>query len=452
MKMYDLTPSQKNIFMLVTFSLHKQICQLPSTFAVKEELDFKKLEEAVNIEIERNDSLRMRFKKEKKEMKQYFIDSFKVNNIPIVEFSTEEEEETYFLKRAKKKLHFLKGELFDISFYKNNRGYYGVYFNCTHLTVDAVGIQIFYNDLLNVYHSLIKNEELPKPLYSFEEYIAKDLERLKDETLLQSGKEFYQKYFREYGEPYYANVGGPELLEKERKRKRNPHLMSTTSAYSPLWDKGDYKKYSLSDEDSKKILDYCEKNMISPEILFSMGARTHLSKINNRNPYSFLNFMCNKRLNYKEKYMGGCLAQTIQVITKLEEELTFKQGIEEMTNVRTKLYRNIYYPYPYARNILRDMYHLKATQGQASFMLSWFQVPVLDVPYEYTSYYRKKTFNPLYILASTDTNHNILLQYTYRTKFISEKDIDSLHKHMVKNILKAIDQPNITLKELMDSE
>ncbi|MBQ6324161.1 MAG: hypothetical protein IJI22_04975 [Bacilli bacterium] len=450
MKLYDLTPSQENIYMLVTFSLHKQICQLPSSFSINEDIDFNKLEEALNIEFQRNDAFRVRFTKEKRKIKQYFLDEYKVSNISVYNFSNEEEKEEFFLERAKKTLHFLKGELFDICFFKDHKGYSGVYFNCSHLVIDAMGIQIFYLDLLNIYRALVGKSEMPKPLYSFEEYINTDLGRYKDEKILSSGEAFYKNYFGEYGEPYYASVAGPALLEKERKRKRNPNLMSTTGAYSPLNDKGDYLKFTLSEEESKKILNYCEKNNVSPEILFLMGARTHISKINNRNPYSFLNLMCNKRTNFKEKYMGGCLAQTLQIITNLDENKTFREGIQEMTRVRTELFRNIYYPYPYARNLLRKMYNLKATQGQASFMLSWIPLTDLEIDFEYTSYYRKRTFNPLYILTSTDTNNNIFIQYTYRTKIMTKEDVCSLHTNMFKIISKAIDNPDITLKELMD--
>jgi len=452
MKLYDLTPSQQNIYMLVTFSFHKQICQLPSTFAIKQDIDFKKLEEALNIEIERNDSLRVRFKKVKGKIKQYFINEYKISDIPVLYFKSEQEEEEYFIKRARKTLHFLKGQIFDVCFYKDHKGFSGIYLNCTHLSIDAMGIQIFYTDLFNVYRHLIGESEMPKPLYSFEEYINTDLNRYKNTKILEDGEAFYKQYYLEYGEPFYASVGGPELLERERKRKKNPDLKSTSGAYSPLNDKGDYVRLSVADKDSKKILEYCKNNNISPEVLFSIGYRTHISKINYRNPYSFINLMCNKRTNFKEKYMGGCLAQTLQIITNLEEDKTFIQGIEEMTRVRTELFRNIFYPYPYARGILRKMYNFKATQGQASFMLSWIPLTDFDVEFEYRSYYRERTFNPLYILSSTDTNNNILIQYTYRTKLMNEEDIKNLHNNMVKNILKGIDNPNITLKELMDSE
>ena len=450
MKLYDLTPSQKNIYMLVTFSFHKQICQLPSTFALKEDIDFNKLKEALNIEFARNDAFRVRFKKEKGVIKQYFIDKYEVEDIPVLSFASEEEEESFFLKRANKTLHFFKDELFDVCFFKNHKGYSGIYLNCSHLVIDAMGIQIFYSDILNVYNALIGKSEMPKPLYSFEEYIKTDLERYKDVNIMKNGEEFYKKYYEKYGEPYYASVGGPELLEKERKRKNNPNLLSTTSAYSPLNDKGGFLKFTVAEENSKKIFDFCQKNNISPELILLMGARTHISKINNKNPYSFLNLMCNKRTNFKEKYMGGCLAQTLQIITNLDEKKTFMQGIEEMSKVRTELFRNIYYPYPDARNILRKMYNYKATQGQASLMLSWIPLINLDVDFEYYSYYRNRTFNPLYVLCSTDTNKNLFMQYTYRTKLMTEDDIKNLHNNMIKIILKAIDNPDITLEELMD--
>ena len=55
------------------FGLHKQMVQIPTSVAVDYELDFDLLQKAFDIEVQRNDSLRNRFKKVKGKVKQYFI-------------------------------------------------------------------------------------------------------------------------------------------------------------------------------------------------------------------------------------------------------------------------------------------------------------------------------------------------------------------------------------------
>ena len=39
-KLYDLIPSQQTMYIMVKYSIHKQVTQIPSSITVKEKLDF----------------------------------------------------------------------------------------------------------------------------------------------------------------------------------------------------------------------------------------------------------------------------------------------------------------------------------------------------------------------------------------------------------------------------
>ena len=64
-------------FMLKYSFFHKQVTQIPESIIVSKEIDFEIMKKAFNIEIERNDCLRLRFFKENGKIKQYFLDEFK---------------------------------------------------------------------------------------------------------------------------------------------------------------------------------------------------------------------------------------------------------------------------------------------------------------------------------------------------------------------------------------
>ena len=97
-KLYDLIPSQQNIYMLVKFSFHKQIVQIPASFAVDADIDFDLLARALNVEFSRNDSTRLRFVQTKEGVKQYFLDAFRMEHVPVLHFSTKEAQENFFEK------------------------------------------------------------------------------------------------------------------------------------------------------------------------------------------------------------------------------------------------------------------------------------------------------------------------------------------------------------------
>ena len=54
------------MYMMVKYSLHKNLVQIPTSFSVDREIDFDLLKQAFNLEIARNDSLRLRFVKQDK--------------------------------------------------------------------------------------------------------------------------------------------------------------------------------------------------------------------------------------------------------------------------------------------------------------------------------------------------------------------------------------------------
>ena len=172
--LYDLIPSQQTMYLMFKYTFSKQISQIPTSFSIDKDIDFELLTKALNIEFERNDSLRIKFVKVDKTIKQYFLPSLRMNKVPCKYFRSVEDQENFFAEDAKKPVRFDKGDTFRIYFYKTANGTNGIYFNVSHLIMDAMGSIIFYADLINVYRALKTGSELPKPLASYEEYIQQE--------------------------------------------------------------------------------------------------------------------------------------------------------------------------------------------------------------------------------------------------------------------------------------
>ena len=181
-KLYDLIPSQQTMYMMVKYSFHKQLVQIPISFSVEKELDFGVLKQAFNIEIERNDSLRLRYVVVDKKIKQYFLDRYTMNYIQVKRFKNIEEQEAFFSKDAQKPIYFLKDECYRVMFFKTEGAGSGIYFNVSHLSLDAMGIVITLVDLLRVYRALINKTEMPEPLDKYEDYIKEEFIRIKDKN------------------------------------------------------------------------------------------------------------------------------------------------------------------------------------------------------------------------------------------------------------------------------
>lgn len=454
---YDLIPSQQTMYLMVKYSLHKQITQIPTSFMLDQDVDFNLLTKALNIEFQRNDSLRLRFFKENKTVKQKFIDEYKVESVPVMSFKTREEQDAFFGKDAQKPVKFLKGECYRIIFFNAlYNGFKGIYLNISHLNLDAMGILVFYLDLLRVYQALKNGTEMPAPLNKYEDYIIKEFENLGNTKKQEKAEKFYREYFLKGGEPMYAGVHGPAFLEKARKKQKNPDLR-VPGAYNPLHDKAEYITKKIESEDARKILEFCQAHNTAPESLLLMGYRTYASKINYRTPDVFMMLLCSKRITYKDMQTGGCMAQPLQVRTIIEEEKTFKEALDEFLTVRTQLYRHLSYPYITARDLSRDLFDYGLIQGPACMMFSWLPIPInmfkeLDMKVEYKFYNLGRYFTPLYTICHPDPEDlSISCNYMYRVKLVSQNDIEALHRNAVNVILKGIENPDITVKELLDS-
>lgn len=452
-ELYELIPSQDTMYLMQKYTFHKQIIQIPSAFSVDFNIDFDLLLKALNIEIQRNDSLRLRFKKDGKKIKQYFLDSYKIDSVKILTFKTEDEQNAFFEKDAKLPVKFLKDECYRFYFFNSYNGNKGIYLNASHMVMDAMGILVCYLDLLSIYKALSEGKEMPAPLCKYEDYIIKEHERCANEERFEKDKQFYEKYLSGAGEPFYAGVHGMEFLEKERKKKKNPDLR-VPSAYNPLLDKAEVIQMKIDTELSSKILEFCKERSVAPESLMLLGMRTHLSAINGREPYGMQLLMCSKRIRRNDMRTGGCMAQPLQVRTLINEDMTFTQALDEFLSVRTSLYKHLSYPYIAARDQFRAMYNYSMIQGPAALMFSWLPIPVTelkDFKFDFKTFNLGRYFSPLYAICYPDPQSaSVVLHYMYRVKLITPEQLEALHNNTVKVIEKGIENPDITIGELLD--
>lgn len=452
-KLYDIIPSQDAMYLMYKYGIHKQMAQIPSSLTIKDEMDFDLLREAFNIAITRHDCLRLRFIKVNKEIKQYFGPEYRYE-LPVMHFKSLEEQEAFFEKDAVKPVKFDKGELFRAYLFRTDGAHIGIYVNFTHLITDAMGISVFFQDYLDIYNALHDNTPMPEMPASYEEYIIEELKRASDTKKMAKHEKFYKEYFLKGGEPYYAGVHGGEFLDKYRKKKKDPSIR-VPLAYNPLYDKCDMMTKHISPKEAQVIAEYCLSKQIAPESIFQFGLRSHCSKVNSRINDVSMMAVCSKRATKKEKNMTGCLAQPIQIRTILDEKMTFNEAINEMVAVRTSLYRHVAYPYTKARTMSLEMYGFSAIQGPNSMMFSWIPLPVngeFGFDFEFKTYNLGRYFTPLYTITMPDpSDKGINMCYMYRTKLSTKEQIELLHENTVKAIMLGIENPEMTVGEILDA-
>lgn len=449
-ELYPLIPSQQTMYFMIKYSLHKQVIQVPTSFSIEKEIDFNILARALNIEIARNDCMRLRFVKDGKEIKQYFLENCKLDGVRRFTFKSEAEQQAFFDADASTPVRFMNGETYRIFFFTcGNKN--GVYINVCHMVMDALAVALFYRDLFAVYDSLKNGLPMPAPLASFEKHIGDELSYLKSRRFAVDA-EATSAYHRRGGMPYYCGLHGPALLESQRIKKKDPALR-VPSAYDPIHDKSCLFHGHIDRETAEKMLDYCKANGIAPETLIQCGFRLHASHINGDVNDTFMMVLCGRRATKKERSMGGCLAQPFMTRVIFDGDTSFAELLKECSAVRTELYRHMNFPYLSSRRIQQDIYGLSASQGPSFMMYTWLPLndnpATADAPCEFKGYNLGRYVMPMYAFSFVNSKDGgIDIFYMYRTNLISEANVWTLHRNAVKYISAGIENPDMTVNEL----
>lgn len=451
---YPLIPPQEMIqFMLKYSFFHKQVTQIPDSIIVSQKIDFDVMTEAFNIEIERNDCLRLVFFKQNGNIMQYFRDPYRIGSVPVYNFKSDEEREKVLTADAQKPIKMLKGEIFRLKYFTTYDGRYGVYINIHHLVMDNAAVFAFFNDLFAVYDHLKNGKPMPKPLGSYEDRIKRELAYVEDKSNLEKEKEAYTEYITRNGEPVYLGIEGPKLLEAERKKKKDPSI-NAPSLFDPIHDKAELTKTTFSPELSEKFFAFCENNNVSPECLVQLALRMHLSKINNGHLDTYFICLCTRRRTLTEKRSGGTVTAPLPWRVHLEEDDTFMSALDKMADAQVWAFRHMDYPYLEYRDLQRELFNYSAAAGASTMMFSWMPINEKSIngwEYEYVGYGLGRYIMVLYTFAMKDAHTGCLkLSCLHRTKFVSVEDIKALQNGTKRALEIGLENPDISVKELLE--
>lgn len=451
---YQLIPPQEMIqFMLKYSFFHKQVTQIPESIIVEKEIDFEVMKKAFNIEIERNDCLRLRFFKEKGKIRQYFLDEYTLDEIPVLKFSSEQERIDTLTVDAQKPVKMLKGETYRVKFFRTHDNRCGVYINIHHLVMDNAAVFTFFADLFAVYDHLKDGVPMPKPLGKYENIIKKEIEYISNPENLKKEEEAYTEFFMKDGEPLYLGVEGPKFLEAERKKKKDPSIKAP-SLFDPIHDKAELTKKTLPYDDSQKIFKFMEENGVGGECLVQLAMRLYISKINNRHNDTYFIVLCPRRHNLKEKRAGGTTASPLPWRIVLPEKTTFKDALDKMAELQFWAFRHMDYPYMEYRDLQRKLFNYPAAAGASTMMFSWFPLEADSMngwKYEFEGYSLGRYVMVLYTFAMKDLHSGCLkLSCMHRTKFVTVDDIEKFQDGTAKALKLGTENPDMTLGEIID--
>ena len=450
---YRLIHSQEMVQYMWRYTLHMQATQIPMSVAFDEALDFGVLARAVNVEIERNDCLRLRIFRDGLRVKQFFLKEYKLEKIRLKEFRTKEEQEAYFDKDASTELKVFDGETFRVAFVRDCDGKCGVFLNVSHMVMDFGAAFIFMKDLMAVYDSLKNGTPLPKPMGSYEETIQKEQDNPALEERLRREGEILDEWVARDGAPYLHMMNGRKTLDRQRRLFHMKNLRMPF-VFMPLNDRTHLIKEFLSETDSRKIDAFLAENAVSAEWLLQLAFRTYLAKINDQPNDMLFWVLCPRRKTVKEKRMGGTLASPVPWREILPEDLTFREALVQLGQTQAFLFRHSDTPYTTIRDSELKRFHLTLLQSTNSVMFSFLPIDEKTFggrKYAFAGYNFGHYVIPVYAITLREpVGGRYVFTYIHRLWLTTDEEVHSFHAGVVRTLLKGIENPNHTLKEIME--
>ena len=450
-QIYNLIDSQEMVCFMWKYTLHMQTTQIPFSVAFDDELDFKILARAVNIEIARNDCMRLRVFRELGKVKQFFLPEYKLDKIIIKDFETSQDREAYLDADASTKLDVFNGETFRIIFFREG-GKSGIYINASHMIMDAAATFIFFADLMSVYDSLVNGTEMPKAMASYEELIKKELADPKHKEKIEREGKILEDFVTRDKEPIFCGANGMKALNRSRKLRLNKKVKAPF-VYLPIGDKTFFTKYSMPSDISDKITTYTEENHLSPEWVIQLGYRTALSLLNEHVNDTFLWVLSPRRRTVREKHMGGTLASPMPWRESIPENITFAEGIKQISENQCFLFRHCDAPFTVIRASELKIFHITPLESVNSMMFSYLPLTQNSFggrKFEFGGYSMGHYCMPLYTVTLKDPyTGEYKFSYIHRQNMYTKEEMLAFNDLTVKIMLAGIESPDKTLGEIM---
>ncbi|MHB1151451.1 MAG: condensation domain-containing protein [Eubacteriales bacterium] len=448
---YDLSSSQKIAAMLLKFCFFKESINIAVCLYVKQQLDLDLLQKAFNIEIERNDCLRIFYKKKHGNIVQYFSEPYEAA-ITCVDFSdkTKEDQDAFLSKEAKKPIRFLQGEIYRIKHIKTYDKRSGLFFTVCHLNMDAMSVFLFFNDLIKVYMALLNKTEMPKPFMPFTEYMEREKNYLNNAEKIAKDEQFFRDLYKTGGEPLYCGVDGIKPLEDLRKKRRNPNLRSFPTV-NPLQDKTKNIKLHISAECSKQIDKYCADNNTTPFCLIQLAMRLYLSKVNNGVEDILYCAICNRRATVADKNTNGSFADGVNIRTVIGADMKFCDAVTSTGDALSQSLRHANYSSIKSNMLLTDMYKKSLLDSYISMVVSY--IPILSPDgWEYEAEWISNgrfAMHMYVIIVQKPSDGSYDIYYEYRVKILKQEHIEAFHNGMLEILKSGINNPDMTVGEMI---
>lgn len=418
METINLSDAQTEIIQLQEYYENNSINNISVIIYIKPGIKIEEIEKALNNLIKTHETYRIKLKKVKSEYKQY-ISEHKDKKIDFVDFKNNQVGYTKWInEQARKNLFSTDSDLFDFKIVKLPTGKIGIFLMEHHVISDAWSITVAANTISKYLNDGPNSKEIESTYF---DYIEEEIE-YKNTKRFEKDKSFWLKKTE--------NLEDNELFEKNSDNNGQSNR----------------KSYSLSDIETHRIHEFCEKNNISINNLFSAMMIIIKYKKTASKKISVGSIMHNRNKK-AEKGVTGVFSRALPIIIDVSSDYSISDLLTQTKYETFNILKHRKYPY---RNIVEDSCGQKGLLDcLISYQNTQYSHEVLKNVYSDEWIENGSNNAPLTVNISNRNRKNTLtVDYDYQTAIVNEKEIIDLHNIILKIMDKAIENPNTKIKNI----
>lgn len=457
-ELYPLTAAQKMHHNWILKYGTQQVSGVSVVASLKAGIDFGLLKKCIQLEFERYGCMRIRFTKPDKdgEVKQYIVEKDS-RDIPMKDLSgmSMEEADNLMQQWAYETFEGDDIPMCDVTMMKLPDGYNGFFIHMDHRLIDSCGLVVMINDIMELYTHYRFGSEYPRDMADFEMVLEKDIKKASNAKRFAKDKKFWDDQLDQLGEPLYADIQGPSVLEEARKKHGNPKLRAADIELDNLFVA--VKDYVLEPEPTKNLMDFCMNHQLSMTNLLLLGIRTYLSKVNGGQEDITIENFISRRSTHDEWTSGGSRTIMFPCRTVISPDTDFMSAAYEIQNVQNRIYMHSNYDPALIEEEMRRRYKTPENTTYESCYLTYQPMPVkMDNPHLVNLPQHAKWFangaatKKMYLTVSHTEYGGMNFSYHYQTAHLEEHDMELLYYYMMRILFKGIAEPDMTIGEIME--
>ncbi len=422
---FNLTHPQRRIWYIDKVNLDSQLHNIGGCLKINEKIDINKMKETINIIIENNEGLRLRFVEKYGEPVQYIHD-YEKEEIDFVDFCNCENPKNQYKRWSKnlfeKRFELEDKQLYYFSIYKTNEEY-GVLLNTHHIISDGWSISLIEKQVCEIYSKLIKGEKVHKDeFYSYVDYIKDEEEYLSSERFLKN-KNFWSEKLNNFPEEF---------------------LYKTTNSLE-----GRRQCFNIDEDLSYKIKKFSDDKKCSLNTFFISILLIYINKTTYKKDLVIGTPVFN-RTGKKQKGMVGMFTSTVPFRFNLDTELNVESLIKLINRELKLCFLNQKYPYDL---LVKDL-ELSRLEYDSLFKMSvnYYNTKYVGdlsgIEVEPKEYYCGNQSYSLQLTVKEWNENNITLNFDNKILEYTEENIKTMYESMINIINQVLNKDNLIIRNI----